>query len=79
MFIEPTEVVEANNKVRELEAEERREIIRILTDFSKLVRPHVKPILESYRFLATIDMIRAKAELARLIKALSRKSGRSPT
>ena len=78
VFIEPTEVVEANNKVRELEAEERREIIRILTDFSKLVRPHVKPILESYRFLATIDMIRAKAELARLIKGIEPEVGKKP-
>ncbi len=70
VFIEPAEVVEANNRVRELEADERREIIRILTEFAKLVRPHVKPILESYKFLATIDFIRAKAELARLIKGI---------
>ena len=66
VFIEPTEVVEANNKVRELEAAERREIIRILTVFSDEVRPHVQEILSSYDFLATIDLIRAKAELARL-------------
>lgn len=70
VFIEPAEVVEANNRIRELEADERREIIRILTEFSKLVRPHVKPILESYKFLATIDLIHAKAELARLIKGI---------
>lgn len=67
VFIEPTEVVEANNRIRELEADERREIIRILTEFAKEVRPHVKPILNSYKFLATIDMIRAKAEFARKI------------
>ena len=35
VFIEPTEVVEANNKVRELENEERKEIIRILREFAK--------------------------------------------
>ena len=64
VFIEPTEVVEANNKVRELEAAERREIIRILTVFSDEVRPHVSDILGSYEFLAQIDLIRAKAELA---------------
>ena len=64
VFIEPTEVVEANNKVRELEAAERREIIRILTVFSSEVRPHVQEILDSYQFLAQIDLIRAKAELA---------------
>ena len=66
VFIEPTEVVEANNKVRELEAAERREIIRILTVFSDEVRPHVSDILDSYEFLAQIDLIRAKAELASL-------------
>lgn len=70
VFIEPAEVVEANNRIRELEADERREIIRILTEFAKLVRPHVKLILESYKFLATIDLIHAKAELARLIKGI---------
>ena len=69
VFIEPTEVVEANNRVRELEAEERRESIRILTVFSDEVRPHVKEILDSYQFLAIIDLIRAKAELAKTQKA----------
>ncbi len=64
VFIEPTEVVEANNRVRQLEAEERREIIRILTVFSDEVRPHVYEILESYQFLAQIDLIYAKSEFA---------------
>ena len=70
VFIEPAEVVEANNRIRELESDERREIIRILIDFAKLVRPHVKPILESYKFLATIDLINAKANLAQLINGI---------
>jgi DNA mismatch repair protein MutS2 len=70
VFIEPAEVVEANNRIRELEAEERREIVRILTVFSDEVRPHVKEILDSYQFLATIDLIHAKAELANLLKAI---------
>ena len=69
VFIEPTEVVEANNKVRQLEAEERREIIRILTVFTDEIRPHVKEILDSYQFLAKIDLIYAKAEWAKLSKA----------
>ena len=69
VFIEPTEVVEANNKVRQLEAEERREIIRILTVFTDEVRPHVKEILDSYQFLAQIDLIQAKAHWAELTKA----------
>ena len=69
VFIEPAEVVEANNKVRELEAAERREVIRILTVFTDEVRPHVSEILNSYDFLAQIDLIYAKTELAKLTKA----------
>ena len=69
VFIEPAEVVEANNKVRELEAAERREIIRILTVFSDELRPNVAEILNSYEFLAQIDLIYAKTELAKLTNA----------
>ena len=70
VFIEPTEVVEANNRVRQLEAEERREIIRILTVFSDEVRPHVPAILNSYQFLAQIDLIYAKASWAETTQAV---------
>ena len=69
VFIEPTEVVEANNKVRQLEAEERREVIRILTVFTDEVRPHVKDIIDSYELLAKIDLIQAKAKWADLTNA----------
>ncbi len=70
VFVEPTEVVEANNRVRELEGEERKEIIRILTDFTNKVRPHSKEILDSYRFLAKIDLVQAKQKLADTFKAI---------
>ena len=70
VFIEPAEVVEANNRIRELEGEERREIIRILTEFSATVRPQVPAILQSYEFLAEIDFIRAKALLGIDIKGI---------
>lgn len=63
VFIEPAEVVEANNRIRELEGEERREIIRILTEFSAVIRPQIPALLQSYEFLAEIDFIRAKALL----------------
>ena len=69
VFIEPTEVVEANNKVRQLEAEERREVIRILTVFTDEVRPYVREIIDSYQLLAQIDLIQAKAEWAKLTSA----------
>ncbi|MBR2101956.1 MAG: Smr/MutS family protein [Prevotella sp.] len=68
VFIEPTEVVEANNRIRELEAEERREVVRILTEFAKEVRPYVHDILDSYRFMAQVDLIQAKAEVAQMMK-----------
>ena len=70
VFIEPAEVVEANNRIRELESQERQEIIRILTAFTNKVRPHSADILNSYSFLATVDFIRAKAELAKMTKAI---------
>ena len=70
VFIEPAEVVEANNRIRELESDERREIIRILTEFSAWLRPSISAVLLSYEFLAEIDFIRAKALLAEDIRAL---------
>lgn len=69
VYIEPSEVVEANNRIRELENEERREIIRILTEFAKKMRPNVPEILDSYSLMAAVDFIRAKAELARLFRS----------
>ena len=67
VFVEPTEVVEANNRIRELEAEERREVVRILVDFTKFVRPYVNEIIYAYLLLAEIDFIRARAEFAALV------------
>lgn len=64
VFIEPAEVVEANNRIRELEGDERRESIRILTTFSNTLRPSIPEILQSYEFLAEIDFIRAKSYFA---------------
>ena len=78
VYIEPTEVVEANNKIRELENEERREMIRILTDFAKQVRPNVREILDSYNLMAAVDFIRAKAELARLFKSFEPQVAEKP-
>lgn len=69
VFIEPVEVVETNNKIRELEADERREVIKILKEIAKLIRPYIREIGESYILLAHIDFIRAKVLLAETIKA----------
>ena len=78
VFIEPAEVVEANNKIRELEAQERREIIRILTVFSDELRPHVQEVLDSYHFLAEIDFIHAKAEMAEQMQAFEPEVKKEP-
>ena len=61
VFIEPEEIVEINNDIVELEYEERREIVRILTAFADNVRPYIDDLLESNVFLGEIDFIRAKA------------------
>lgn len=64
VFIEPVEVVELNNELRELEYAERREMIRILVEFSDSIRPYLPELILAYDFLGTIDFIRAKALFA---------------
>jgi len=63
VFIEPEEIVEMNNDIVELEYEEKREIVRILTVFADNIRPYIDDLLESDQFLGEIDFIRAKALL----------------
>ena len=70
VFIEPVQVVEANNRVRELEAEERREIIRILTEVSCEIRPYVEELMHACHFLAMIDMTQARAMVAEAMGAI---------
>ena len=69
VFIEPTEVVEANNRIRELENDERKEVIRILKEIAAAIRPHWQEMLVSFGLLQHIDFIRAKAEFARHARA----------
>lgn len=78
VFVEPTEVVEANNRIRELEAEEKREIVRILSEFTMLVRPYVNDIIFAYQLLAEVDFIRARAEFALLIGGIEPEIQASP-
>jgi DNA mismatch repair protein MutS2 len=63
VFIEPEEIVEMNNDIVELEYEEKREIVRILTSFADDIRPYIDDLLESNIFLGEIDFLRAKAIL----------------
>ena len=64
IFIEPEEVVETNNRIREAEGEVKREIIRILTEVTDMIRPHAEELIATYRMLGLIDFIRAKAVFA---------------
>ena len=68
VFIEPTVVVEANNHIRELESEERHEIVRILKQAAGDIRPYTEEILFSQEFLADIDFINAKASLSESLR-----------
>ena len=64
VFIEPQQVVEANNRIRELEGEERRERMRILMAITAEIRPQVPQILETEAYLGEVDFLRAKALFA---------------
>jgi DNA mismatch repair protein MutS2 len=64
VFMEPTEALDANNEIRELESAEKREIVRILMELTTQMRPHVPVLRKAYTFLGIIDFIRAKARLA---------------
>lgn len=69
IYIEPAEIVEANNRIRELQMEERREITRILMSIADDLRPHADDILSSLTIVGEIDFIHAKAIFAREIGA----------
>ncbi|NOY51256.1 MAG: endonuclease MutS2 [Chlorobi bacterium] len=69
VFVEPAVSFELSNQIRELENEERREIIKILIDFTNDVRPFINELISAYRYLGIIDFIRAKALFSIKIKA----------
>ena len=63
-FIEPAEVVELDNQIKELKFSEQREIIRILYEFTEFLRPFIPDLLDGARYLGEIDFIMAKAQIA---------------
>lgn len=64
VFIEPAEIVEANNRLRELEMRERREVTRLLTAMADTLRPDIPGLLDNLQLLGTVDFIHAKARYA---------------
>jgi len=77
-YIEPSEIVELNNEIRELEYAEKREIIRILLSLTNDIRPYTEDLFRSYEFLGQIDFTRAKALVARKLNAVLPAFGREP-
>jgi DNA mismatch repair protein MutS2 len=69
-YIEPAEIVEINNEIRETLYAERREVARILTEISVFIRPYLDDLLFAYDFLGIIDFIRAKARFAQRIEGI---------
>jgi DNA mismatch repair protein MutS2 len=70
-YIEPSEVVEANNRIRELEMEEKREVVKILIELTSLIRPRADEMVESFGFLGLIDFLRSKSVLTAQLKAIN--------
>ncbi|MFN4144897.1 MAG: endonuclease MutS2 [Runella sp.] len=69
LYIEPADVLEANNEIRKLEYAERREINRILVQLAHQIRPYLSDLQKAYQFLGMVDFIRAKARLAEMLQA----------
>lgn len=78
VYVEPQQVVEANNHIRELEGAERRERVRILQDLTARLRPGVPAILQSEQMLAHVDFLRAKAQLAQTLHAICPEVNKEP-
>ncbi len=70
VYLEPAEALDINNALRTLQAQERREIVKILTALTDLVRPYIPELRKAYVFLGLIDFIRAKAKFALRIEAV---------
>lgn len=70
VYLEPDKVLHLNNKIQALEAEERREILRILVAFADFLRPSIDSLVAAYRFLGLIDFIIAKARLSVQLNAV---------
>jgi DNA mismatch repair protein MutS2 len=64
VFMEPLDVLEANNEIRDLIHAERREVIKILRELTNLLRVHLHELTPAYQFLAVIDFTRARAKFS---------------
>lgn len=77
-YIEPAEIIETNNEVRELQLEEKREITKILRQFANEIRPYIDDLIPAYDFMAFVDFVHAKAAFATRIEAIVPTFGNRP-
>lgn len=70
VYLEPLELFESNNELRELEIQEQQEINRILLEFTNTIKPHIDDLKQAYHYLGMVDFIRAKAKLALELEAI---------
>ena len=78
VYIEPAEIFDTSNEIKELEYAERREIHRILMAFTRLLRPYLSELRKAWNMLGEIDFIRAKALLAQEIGGIKPEIQDSP-
>lgn len=69
LYIEPQNVVEINNRLRQAQIEERQEVRRVLAELSSLIAPYRNQIANNQRVLGHLDFVNAKARLADEMKA----------
>lgn len=69
-YIEPSEVLNLNNEIVELEYQEKQEIEKILFQLCENLRPYTDDLVHAFEFLSMIDMYRAKAKYAVEILAI---------
>ena len=70
VYIEPAEIFDTNNEIRELEYAERREIHKILAAFTALLRPEIPSLVTAWRLLGRLDFVRAKTLLGHEMNAV---------
>ncbi len=79
VYVEPMEIVERNNDLQELRAEEKAEILKILRDLTDFFRPHVSSVTESFSTLVEFDIHYGYARLATILKGVRPELSRSGT
>lgn len=70
VYIEPAEIFDTSNEIKELEYAEKHEIHKILLSFTRLIRPYLSELRKAWNLLGELDFIRAKALLAQSINGV---------